>query len=856
MLYLPWRNEQTDLYGQYNTYSDHLQAVQNELSVTIKQFEPFDAEVSHAQEVAETAHMQEQWDLLAPEVQHSEMDAATAGSVQSETHAAINPAAHGHTNSYDLGIDLGLGHATSDSNTIRYNMSDDDYFILMKSLNYEQTQFVYDTIHQLKTSKHPVHRFLSGGAGTGKSYVLKALRETAERFYKSRQGENYQQQWTMTLAPTGKAAYIAGGATIHSILHVPANQALTYHRLDYESLNTLRTHISHIKLWLIDEISMVGHRMLAFIDQRLQEVNNSNLPFGGTSVVAFGDFFQLPPVMDRFIFNDLSQSSSQSEQYTALAPNLWKNHFTMFELNTIMRQQDSRIFAQLLNRVREGHHTQDDMDLLRTRTTSQNDPDYPATVQHLFRTNAQVEMHNISDFQQSTQQKYIIQSIDTVLGAVSEDMAARILTMIPTNAQKTTQLAGQLPLAVGCRYELCININVTDGLANGAAGVIKHIHLSSCNSFNASGVVWMLFDDQHVGTLARADSRALYTPDIDSQWTPIQPLARQFQVGKSQTNQVLRKQFPLRQSAAKTIHRSQGDTLDRIVVDLTSARKEAHMHYVALSRVRSLDGLFILALCENKIHISNDVKQEMAALRNERKMQLSLYFPHSDNSIHITFLNVRSLHKHIDLLRHDPVISASHINLFCETQVSHSDCVNMYNFETFNTIMYPSHSSGNRRPHYGLALYSKLPVLQSCQPVSLAKSNGTVECALLQVVVEPSVLITVVCVYRCPSSDFNCFATAISQLLATINSNHSDMTHHTVIMGDFNLDWLDQSVPPKMATVLPGYRQLVTEMTTDYESALDHVFTDIPPDNIQCYIGESYYSDHKPITACIYFQQH
>ena len=87
----------------------------------------------------------------------------------------------------------------------------------------------------------------------------------------------------------------------------------------------------------------------------------------------------------------------------------------MFELNTIMRQQDSRIFADVLNRVREGHHSPDNLDLLRTRTISPDSPD------------------NISDFEQSAQEKYIIQSVDTVVGAVSDDMAAHILTMIPAN---------------------------------------------------------------------------------------------------------------------------------------------------------------------------------------------------------------------------------------------------------------------------------------------------------------------------------------------------------------------------------------------------------------------------------------
>jgi len=82
----------------------------------------------------------------------------------------------------------------------------------------------------------------------------------------------------------------------------------------------------------------------------------------------------------------------------------------------------------------------------------------------------------------------------------------------------------------------------------------------------------------------------------------------------------MRKQFPLRHSAAKTIHRAQGDTLDEVVVDFSSSRKQAHIHYVGLSRVRKLEGLHILNLCHGKIHISPDVQQEMAELRDRRQL--------------------------------------------------------------------------------------------------------------------------------------------------------------------------------------------------------------------------------------------
>ena len=164
----------------------------------------------------------------------------------------------------------------------------------------------------------------------------------------------------------------------------------------------------------------------------------------------------------------------------------------------------------------------------------------------------------------------------------------------------------------------------------------------------------------------------------------------------------------------------------------------------------------------------HNVQQEMAALRADRSMQLSLHFPQSDDSLHVAFLNTRSLHKHIDLIRHDQVLSASHINLYCETRVADTDSSDTYRVNSFQAIICTPVPHRVCVPQYlteyGLAVYSRLPVLQSCQPVLLANSCGTAECTLVQVAVQPSVILSVVSVYRRPASDLNhfTFTTAMS----------------------------------------------------------------------------------------------
>ena len=97
---------------------------------------------------------------------------------------------------------------------------------------------------------------------------------------------------------------------------------------------------------------MVGSTMFNVqINNRLKDIKGSKEDFGGVSMVVIGDLFQLENLMNRYIFKNLDNS-----EYAVLAPNKWQDHFNMFELEEIMRQRESKVFAEILNRLREGKH--------------------------------------------------------------------------------------------------------------------------------------------------------------------------------------------------------------------------------------------------------------------------------------------------------------------------------------------------------------------------------------------------------------------------------------------------------------------------------------------------------------------
>ena len=242
----------------------------------------------------------------------------------------------------------------------------------------------------------------------------------------------------------------------------------------------------------------------------------------------------------------------------------------MFELDEIMPQRDSKMFAEILNRLREGNHTPSDIQKLKERCVEESE--CPTEAPRLFIQNALVDEYNDKIYQLfDSVNKYTINAQDSVIGTCSTELKEKIMRQIPYVPLKNSkQLAHKLNIAVGQRSEIAINVQMDDGLTNGASNVIKHIQLT--NDGKPSGLVWVQFDYDDVGKKTRQENRNLYRRGVQNTWTPIKPVTTQFAVGKTKSAQVVRKQFPLRPASAKTVHRSQGDTQSQIVVNLNTRR--------------------------------------------------------------------------------------------------------------------------------------------------------------------------------------------------------------------------------------------------------------------------------------------
>ncbi|XP_061127516.1 ATP-dependent DNA helicase PIF1-like isoform X3 [Syngnathus typhle] len=242
---------------------------------------------------------------------------------------------------------------------------------MYRNLNQKQASVFYkvrDWCIKRVCSSKPIEQFfyhINGGAGTGKSHLIKCIHAEAtkilQRLPRLAEEADISKQTVVLAAFTGTAAFNISGATLHCLLKLPRSLKPPYHGLG-NKLDEVRAELSIAEILIIDEISMVSKDLFAYVNARLKQIKGINLPFGGMSVLAVGDFFQLPPV----------RQSKPLCVYDPTRPDHWRDDFKKITLTAIMRQKDDVAFAELLNRLRVKEKSDElsemDRALLATRT--------------------------------------------------------------------------------------------------------------------------------------------------------------------------------------------------------------------------------------------------------------------------------------------------------------------------------------------------------------------------------------------------------------------------------------------------------------------------------------------------------
>lgn len=379
--------------------------------------------------------------------------------------------------------------------------------------------------------------FLTGRAGTGKTTFLHRVQQTVGK-------------QLITLAPTGVAAILAGGETIHSFFGLPLEtiEPGACGKMNEEKILAL----VHADTIIIDEVSMVRCDIVDAIDSTMRQVLRSTAPFGGKQMVFVGDMFQLPPVVRKGAETELMRDIYHTNTfYFFKAFSLRRIRMVKIEFQKVYRQDDP-VFQSILDHVRLNRVTPDDIARLNTRVATPNDDD---TVITLVPTNRAADDIN-----------------NRRLNALSGDEHVYDGTITGKFENKKFPVSQQLRLKVGAQVMFTRN-DTHHRWANGTIATVSRltdddidVTMSSGETYTVPCCTWDAVDyayDHKVRKLKK---------NVTGSFT----------------------QYPLKLAWAITIHKSQGMTFDKLYLNISSAGIfAAGQLYVALSRVRTLGGLFL-----------------------------------------------------------------------------------------------------------------------------------------------------------------------------------------------------------------------------------------------------------------------
>ena len=383
-------------------------------------------------------------------------------------------------------------------------MSDDNFEEAIHKLNKEQRQ-VFDFVKKNLTvdsggsvTSPPFHLYVSGAGGTGKSFVIDVIAEFVRR-------ATQHPKSVLISAPTGVASFNVNGVTLHRAFNLPVehNRIPPYKALSSQRLQTLREFWQNVNTIIIDECSMIAYEMLVHIHLRLNEIFNisdPNIFFAGKNIIAVGDLYQLQPVHGKPIYSKHVQ--------LGCGTHLWRDLFKMIELFQSERQRGDPQYYDLLSRVRTGNTTEEDFKLLlsNAQNTHKNGIPNDPTILHIYPTTAQCDKHNIIMLSKLISSNgHSIHKIEAHHALVESKkgtyfMASDVVpeNLIPEDDRECAGLPRYLKIAVGAIVQLRRNINISEGLCNGARGVVTNIEWDTVDNNKMPSKIYVKFFEEKI----------------------------------------------------------------------------------------------------------------------------------------------------------------------------------------------------------------------------------------------------------------------------------------------------------------------------------------------------------------------
>ena len=648
-------------------------------------------------------------------------------------------------------------------------------------------------------NKYPVGPMLmvSGGAGAGKSTVIRTLSQLVQK-EAHKEGNLLPYPAVLKTSFTGTASANIDGNTLNGAFNLGFDSKMHY-PLNDKARTEKKKQLKYLIMLIIDEVSMVKSDMMYQLDLRLQEIKEKpNIPFGGIAVFVFGDLMQLKPVMGRFV---CEQPAAQQFQITDSLSSRWKMFQSLIlELNH--RQGRDKPYAEMLNRIRTGKQSTDDINSLNTRVRKRGHKDLKDVSMYIVGTRSECRSLNLKYIAGMKGTNYRVKA--THHHPTNKNFKPQINQK--DNAIGTTSFKDELNLKKGAKVMIIHNISVPDGLTNGQRGVLEDVFM---DKEDKPDKLIVKLQSNSSGQQNRRQH-----PYLASKYPGcviIEKISYQYSIRKSgggiaATATLI--QFPLVLAHAITAHKIQGQSIlfpDTVAMNINSTFEDGQA-YVMLSRVQCLDQVYILdSLDKGKLKISQVGLREIERLEKiSINNNPTIWKKDTTDTIKIASLNCMQLFPHLaDIMNDDQLWKADYVNL-SETSI---------------------------------ASFVRLQI----SPESSSKSEKGISLMLLK-----QNELDVFHVYRSEMGS--------DQVLLEILKKERNDGKTTIITGDFNLCY-KRSPNHRLSKGLKeiGFEQLVEEPTHIRGGLIDHVYWRDAEKTWKHHIEtySPYYSDHDAILVTL-----